>query len=651
MYKLLLCWRYLRTRYIALASIVSVTLGVATMIVVNSVMAGFTHEMQNRIHGILSDVVVESHSLEGFHDPEWHMQEIRRVAGKYIAGMTPTVVVPAMLSYQFRGQWITRQVNFIGVDEATHSAVSDFSNFLQHPENRKRLSFELRDGGYDDHDHQSKSRSPERGEMRRAGWPLRRYHAEQAKRFAEFMAHGGPGALPTSAGASPSESAMSESAPGEPSPSGAGQGETGQGETGQGETGQDETGQDGAAGDEPGAIEPPASSDIATPESSAREREIFGDAPSPSEPPSSAVDAASGDSAPSEPANAGSSPSDPPSAGPAAPTESSDPLAADAIPAPSTPDEGSRIDPFRTRDPFGSQGAEPMVFDPASSQHTGVVLGISLASFRTSDGQDRFLLLPGSDVKITLPTAGTPPKAVSDNFTIVDFYESKMSEYDSSFVFAPLEKVQQLRGMVDPQSGVGNVTSIQIKLRNEADGPRVRDLLQATFPSELYAVQTWRDKQGPLLAAVGMETAILNVLLFMIIAVAGFGILAIFYMIVVEKTKDIGILKALGAHGRGIMGIFLGYGVSLGMVGSGAGMVIGLAFVANINRIARVLAAVTGREVFDPSIYYFQEIPTIVEPFTVVWIVGGAILIAVAAGVLPAYRAAGLHPVEALRYE
>ncbi len=250
-----------------------------------------------------------------------------------------------------------------------------------------------------------------------------------------------------------------------------------------------------------------------------------------------------------------------------------------------------------------------------------------------------------------MPTAGTPPKAVTDNFTIIDFYESKMSEYDSNFVFAPIERVQQLRGMIDPQSGIGNVTSIQIKLRSEADGPLVRDLLRGTFPPEIYSIQTWRDKQGALLAAVGMETAILNVLLFLIIAVAGFGILAIFYMIVVEKTKDIGILKALGAHGRGIMGIFLGYGVSLGMVGSGVGMVIGLVFVANINGIAKLLARITGHEVFDPSIYYFQEIPTIVEPFTVLWIVGGAIAIAVTAGVLPAYRAAGLHPVEALRYE
>jgi lipoprotein-releasing system permease protein len=67
MYKLLLCWRYLRTRWIALASVISVTLGVATMIVVNAVMAGFSHEMQTRIHGILSDLVFESHSLSGFH--------------------------------------------------------------------------------------------------------------------------------------------------------------------------------------------------------------------------------------------------------------------------------------------------------------------------------------------------------------------------------------------------------------------------------------------------------------------------------------------------------------------------------------------------------------------------------------------------------
>src|SRR5262249_4593958 len=132
MYKLLLCWRYLRTRYIALASIISVMLGVATMIVVNSVMEGFTREMQDRIHGSLSDVVVESHSLEGFGDPEAHMRRIREVAGQYIAGMTPTVVIPGMLLYEVQGHRRTQQISFIGVDAKTHAQVSDFGRYLQH---------------------------------------------------------------------------------------------------------------------------------------------------------------------------------------------------------------------------------------------------------------------------------------------------------------------------------------------------------------------------------------------------------------------------------------------------------------------------------------------------------------------------------------
>jgi lipoprotein-releasing system permease protein len=137
----------------------------------------------------------------------------------------------------------------------------------------------------------------------------------------------------------------------------------------------------------------------------------------------------------------------------------------------------------------------------------------------------------------------------------------------------------------------------------------------------------------------------------LIIAVAGFGILATFYMIVVEKTKDIGILKALGAPSTGVMSIFLSYGLSLGGVGTGVGILLGLVFVWNINEIADLIQWFTGREVFDPTIYYFSQIPTIVNPWTVIWVACGAVGIAVLASVLPAIRAARLHPVEALRYE
>src|SRR5678815_3923993 len=166
MYKLLLSWRYLRTRYIALASIVSVTLGVGTLIVVNSVMAGFAHEMHVRLKGILSDIVFESHSLDGFTRPDWHAKEIRKVVGDDLVSLTTAVHVPAIVHIKARGQLLPRQVMLIGVDEATYGDVSQFREYLLHEENRKQLSFLLREDGYGDKDHPL----PPSGWIYRRGW-------------------------------------------------------------------------------------------------------------------------------------------------------------------------------------------------------------------------------------------------------------------------------------------------------------------------------------------------------------------------------------------------------------------------------------------------------------------------------------------------
>ncbi len=539
MYKLLLSWRYLRTRYIALASIISVTLGVATMIVVNSVMSGFTTEMRNRIHGILSDVVLESRPMNGFPNAQWHMEEIRRVAGDQIAAMTPTVYVPAMLSFQVEGQTITRPVELIGIDPETQGDVSDFSKYLQHPANREKFSFDLRPRGYDTKDHQAtrddqgSRNARKRDQMEFAGISRRMSFIDAQRMLAGFRA-----------------SRDVSSAP------------------------EVETPTDPAAAAQQKPVDP------------------FAGAPS--------LDESVGGPAGAE----------------------------------------------QNRNPY--------------AQNTGLVMGIALGSFPRETGKTRqglpeyedvFMVLPGDDVKIMYPTAGMPPEVSSEVFTVVDFYESKMSEYDSSFVFVPIRKLQEMRGMIDPTTKVGMAYSIQIKLKPGADGNQVRDLLQKRFPQEFYVVSTWQDKQSALLAAVQMETAILNVLLFLIIAVAGFGILAIFFMIVVEKTRDIGILKSLGASGWGVMGIFLSYGLALGLLGSGVGMGFGLLIVANINWIADKLGQITGKPVFDPEIYYFYKIPAIVDPWTVSWVVLGAVGIAVLASVMPAIRAARLHPVEALRYE
>ena len=517
MYKLLLSWRYLCTRYIALASIISVTLGVATLIIVNAVMAGFTEEANKRLNGIISDIVFESVSMDGFPNPDWHKAEIRKVLGSDLVGVTATVAVPAMLSIPVgHDQHLASPVRLIGVDEQTYAEVGDFGKYLLHPENRQQLSFLLRQDGY----------APEREKFPRSGWRYRRARIMYERAYEEQVA---------------------------------------------------------------------------------LERAKLGAVPQQE---------------------------------PAEPAIPADPYGS-AVPA----------------DPYASHQAAAPTFDPMTQQSTGVILGIAVCSQRqkdeTGEVRDFFFCRPGDDVKITIPTAGSPPNFVSDVLTVVDIYESKMSEYDASLAFMPLEALQNLRGMFDAQHNVRYVTSIQIKLKPGADLNAARDRLQSRFPIRQYPyrIQTWRDMQGPLLAAVQLETTILNILLFLIIAVAGFGILATFYMIVVEKTRDVGILKALGAPSRGVMSIFLGYGFSLGLVGSGVGLGLGLLFVHYINEIAAGLERITGRPIFDPTVYYFREIPTIVSLHTVVGVMAGAVAIAVLASVLPALRAACLHPVEALRYE
>jgi lipoprotein-releasing system permease protein len=435
-----------------------------------------------------------------------------------------------MLSFDVRGQWVTRQVNLIGIDEATYAQVGDFSQYLLHPENRQALSFLLHEEGYDE-------RLPE------SGWEYRRTRVEYERAIQEQVRQ------------------------------------------------------------------------VRELERQSRLNESGG----------------RGDSLPPAPPGFDTVPGDP----------------YGAVPA----------------DPYGQVAADESdsaVFDEAKEQHTGVILGLMIASVRHRDEddvvRDYFLCRPGDDVNLTFPTAppaGEAPRAQSAKVTVVDLYESKMSEYDSTFAFVPLADLQRWRGMIDPRTQVASVTSIQIKLRPGANLEAARNRLLERFPIDQYAyrIQTWKDMQGPLLAAVQMETTILNILLFLIIAVAGFGILATFFMIVVEKTRDIGILKALGAPSGGVMSIFLGYGFSLGTAGAGVGIVLGLLFVRYINEIAAGLEWVTGREVFDPTVYYFQEIPAIIEPLTVVMVGVGAVLIAVMASVLPALRAARLHPVEALRYE
>jgi lipoprotein-releasing system permease protein len=461
----LLCWRYLWTRYLALACIVSVMLGVATLIVVNSVMAGFSTKLRERLHGLLSDVVIEARSLEGFAGPNEKMDRIRRdpfLAGK-VEAMSPTLEVFAMLQYRLPNMEVmTRPVRLIGIDPKTRGELGGFKEHLVH--HKDQPTFEI---------------PPE---IR--AWYTHRFTAP---------------------------------------------------------------------------VTPP-------------------------------------------------------------PPDNLDP---NYIPPPPPPPQEIKVP-------------------------RGIIVGNLIASFRQAEGDGKYkemTLLNRGDSVIITTVSGQRLSPVYDEFIVVDYFKSEMSEYDNNYVFVPLDYLQHLRTMQD------RVSSIQIKLKNFDDAPAVVGRLRELFPETVYLVSTWEDKQGPLLSAIAIERGILNVLLFLIIAVAGFGILAIFSMIVTEKTRDIGVLKALGASNRGVMAIFLGYGLLLGVVGAGLGTVLGVQLTEHINDVERFLSNVTGHDVFPRNVYYFSSIPTDIQPFNVVLLNLGAVAIAVFFSVLPALRAAMLHPVRALRYE
>jgi lipoprotein-releasing system permease protein len=277
----------------------------------------------------------------------------------------------------------------------------------------------------------------------------------------------------------------------------------------------------------------------------------------------------------------------------------------------------------------------------------GAILGYAIGHQRIPGrpGEEAHYLHAGDEIFVTT-VSGAKLKPVHDRFVITDFIKTEMSEYDSNYVYVPLDYLQRLRAMDD------RVTAIQVKLKDyDTDAKLVVERLEQLLTPLGLQVNTWEKKQGPLLAAISIEKGILNVLLFLIIAVAGFGILAIFSMIVVEKTRDIGVLKALGASRGGVLRIFLGYGLLLGLVGAGLGTALGLAFTYNINQIETGLSRVTGQQVFDRDIYYFKDIPVHVEAIAVLLVNLGAIGIAVLFSVLPALRASLLHPVRALRFE
>jgi lipoprotein-releasing system permease protein len=257
--------------------------------------------------------------------------------------------------------------------------------------------------------------------------------------------------------------------------------------------------------------------------------------------------------------------------------------------------------------------------------------------------------------------AVTARSAVTVPFWIVDDAKSRVYQMDNQNVYVAFDELQRDLNMDARGDDPARCSEVLFKAKPGYKLADVRDAVRriaddvtaahGTLGFYGYTVETWDEQQADFISAVRNEVVLTTVLFGIISLVAVLLIFCIFYMIVVEKTRDIGVIKSVGATGGGIMALFLGYGLAIGVVGSALGVTIAFFFVRYINELHTWLGEVTGLQMWSPKTYQFDRIPSKMELTTVLWTVGVALVAAVLGALLPAVRAAGMNPVDSLRYE
>ena len=228
--------------------------------------------------------------------------------------------------------------------------------------------------------------------------------------------------------------------------------------------------------------------------------------------------------------------------------------------------------------------------------------------------------------------------------TVTGIYETGHYIYDSQYLLVPLFLGQELYGLGDAVHG------ITIRTDDPYDAAEVKEKIEPLLEPPEFA-QTWIDMNKRFFDAVRLERNVMFFLLFFIVVVAAFGIMSTLITVTVQKRREIGIVKALGANIWQIIWIFLGQGTVVGLFGTLTGLGLGMTLIRYRNEFSHWLAATLHIEIFPREVYQFSEIPAEIVPNDVTIICLSAFLICSLAALIPAYFAARLDPVKALRYE
>jgi lipoprotein-releasing system permease protein len=272
-------------------------------------------------------------------------------------------------------------------------------------------------------------------------------------------------------------------------------------------------------------------------------------------------------------------------------------------------------------------------------KQTGIAMGVRLANqLHVGLGDSVTLVSPRG----AATPFGTAPR--SKAYQITSIFELGMSEYDRMMIFMPLNEAQKYFA----KNGEVDVVEVIVNDPENVDNFRT-EILKAGGPS--IAVADWRQRNETFFNVLSVERNVMFIILSLIVLVAALNIISGLMMLVKDKGRDIAILRTMGATKGAVMRVFLITGASIGVVGTLAGLVLGVVFCWNIDSIKNFASWVTGTTVFDPSVYYLTKLPADIDPHETGGIVIMALVLSVIATLYPSWRASRLDPVEALRYE
>jgi len=256
-------------------------------------------------------------------------------------------------------------------------------------------------------------------------------------------------------------------------------------------------------------------------------------------------------------------------------------------------------------------------------------------------------LLPGMKITLLAPRGNITPFGVTPRakaYTVAGTFKVGMSEYDTGVIFMPLTEAQAYFSV-----GAG-VSAIEVMALDPDRVDELRAAIIAAVPSTARVLD-WREMNSTFFGALQVERVVMFLILTLMIVIAAFNIVSGMIMLVKDKTRDIAILRTMGATRGTILRVFLMSGSAIGIVGTLIGFVIGVLFCLNIESIRQFLIWLTGLDLFPDAIYFLSRLPAKMESVEVAAVVVIALAISILATIYPAWRAARLDPVEALRYE